>query len=266
VVRAVLRWPIVREPARFTAAELLGPRGRAQVHQIEDGRVVLRHRTRDIDIFDEIFVGRAYEPPSAVAAHLSEHAPETVLDLGANVGLFGVYALARWPAATVTSVEPDAGNLPLLGRCVEVNGAAGRWRIIAACAASRPGVAAFSGGRFADSAVALEGEAVTDQVVAIDAFELLANADFAKIDIEGAEWDLLLDQRLGVAGPAVIVMEWHQRGCPMQDAYEAALDALRRAGYEVEGERPPAGVHWGTVWAWRPTSPHAHGAPVRQIA
>jgi FkbM family methyltransferase len=252
-VRAVLRWPTVSEPMRFTAAELFGPRGRVHVRQIQDGRVVLRHRTRDIDIFDEIFVGRTYEPPPAVAAHFRDQPPETVLDLGGNVGLFGVYALARWPAATVTSVEPDPKNLALLTRCVEVNDAGARWRIIAACAASQPGMVAFSGGRFADSAIALEGEVVTDHVVAVDAFELLAAADFAKIDIEGTEWDLLLDRRFAGAAPGVIVMEWHQRGCPMHDAYEAVLDVLRRAGYEVEGERPPPGVHWGTIWAWRPT-------------
>jgi FkbM family methyltransferase len=252
-VKAAVRWSAIKQPIRFTVGEFLGPRGRVEVHEIEDGRVVLRHRTRDIDIFDEIFVGnRAYEPPSAVAGRLRDLPPQKVLDLGGNIGLFGVYALARWPAATVTSVEPDAENLRLLARCVEVNEATARWRIIAACAAGQPGVVAFSGGRFADSATALDGEAVTDHVVAVDAFELMVNADFAKIDIEGGEWELLLDQRFAASAPAVLVMEWHQRACPMPDAYEAAKDILRRAGYEVEGDRPPAGEHWGTVWAWRP--------------
>jgi FkbM family methyltransferase len=254
LARAALRWTTVREPMRFAAAELFGPRGRVQVHQIEDGRVVLRHRTRDIDVFDEIFVGnRGYEPPRAVATRFRDRPPAKVLDLGGNVGLFGVDALARWPAATVTSVEPDPENLPLIGRCVEVNEATARWKIIAACAATRPGVVAFSGGRFADSAIALDGEDVTGDVVAVDALELLRDADFAKIDIEGAEWDLLLDPRFAIAAPAVLVMEWHQRGCPMQDGYQAALEILRRAGYDVEGEPPPAGYHYGTIWAWKPT-------------
>jgi FkbM family methyltransferase len=255
VVRAAVRWTTVTEPVRFAAAELFGPRGRLQVHQIEGGRVVLRHRTRDIDVFDEIFVGnRGYEPPRAVAIRFRDRPPAKVLDLGGNVGLFGVYALAQWPAATITSVEPDAANLPLLGRCIEVNEAAARWKIIAACAASRPGVVAFSGGQFADSAIALDGEDVTADVVAVDALELLQYADFAKIDIEGAEWELLLDERFAASAPAVLVMEWHQRGCPMPDGYQAALDILRRAGYDVEGEPPSVGQHYGTIWAWKPTT------------
>jgi FkbM family methyltransferase len=267
VVRAAVRWNTVKEPMRFAAAELFGPRGRLRVHEIDAGSVVLRHRTRDIDVFDEIFVGnRAYEPPSPVAIHFRDRPPARVLDLGGNVGLFGVDALARWPAATLTSVEPDAENLPLLGRCVEVNEATARWRIIPACAASQAGVVAFSGGRLADSAIALDGEAVTVHVVAVDALQLLSDADFAKIDIEGAEWDLLLDQRFAVSAPDVLVMEWHQRGCPMSDGYQAAFDILRRAGYEVEGEPPSAGQDYGTIWAWKPTQRHAEVSPASQIA
>ena len=105
----------------------------------------------------------------------------------------------------------------------------------------------------------LEGEVVTNRVSAIDALELLEDADFAKIDIEGAEWDLLLDERFAVSAPDVLVMEWHQRACPMRDAYQGAVDILRRAGYEVEGDRPPAGVDWGTIWGWKPTGGSVRG-------
>jgi FkbM family methyltransferase len=259
VTRAAMRWSVVKDPIRFSLAELFGPRGRARLHQVKYGRVVLRHRTRDTDIFDEIFVGnRGYDPPPAVAARFHDRPPEKVLDLSGNVGLFGVFALACWPAATITSVEPDPENLPLLARCVEANGATARWTVIAACAMSQPGVVAFSGGRFADSAIALHGEVVTDHVVAVDAFGLLREADLAKIDIEGAEWDLLLDPRFAATAPPVVVMEWHQRGCPTEYAYVTALDAFRRAGYEVQGEPPPAGHHYGTIWAWRPTQPRDH--------
>jgi FkbM family methyltransferase len=251
VVRAARRWPATKDPARFATAELFGPRGRVQRHQVAGGRVILRHRTRDVEIFDEIFVGApSYEPPPAVAAALHDRPPKTVLDLGGNVGLFAVYALARWPSATITSVEPDPANLPLLARCVEANAAAERWTVIAACAASRPGVVAFSGGRFANSTIALDGDAVTDHVVAVDALDLLADADFVKIDIEGGEWDLLLDPRFADHAPAVVVMEWHQRGCPTDDGYTAACDVFRQAGYQVEGE-VSLGDKNGLIWAWR---------------
>jgi FkbM family methyltransferase len=36
--------------------------------------------------------------------------PDTVLDLGANIGIFTRYARELWPNALIVSVEPDAGN------------------------------------------------------------------------------------------------------------------------------------------------------------
>lgn len=254
VIKAIRRWPVPGDRARFAAAELFGPRGRVLVHEVLDGRarVALRHRTRDVGIFDEIFVWHTYEPPPMIAAVLNERPPRRVLDLGGNVGLFGAYALARWPSATITSVEPDAANLPVLERCVAAN-ATSQWTVIAACAASQRGTVPFSGGKFADSTIALDGEAVTAQVAAVDAFGLLSNADFVKIDIEGGEWDLILDSRFKDARPDVIVMEWHERGCPTDDAFTTASDALRRAGYHVAGEAP-LGDNYGMLWGWKPTA------------
>lgn len=55
----------------------------------------------------------------------------------------------------------------------------------------------------------------------------------------GAASDQLLDQRSAAPSPAVIVMKRHYRACPMPDAYKAANQILRRAGYGVEGEQPP---------------------------
>ncbi len=218
--------------------------------------MVLRHRTRDIEIFDEIFVGiSSYEPPPAVAMLLRDSPPNRVLDLGGNVGLFGVYALASWPTATITSVEPDPRNIRLLIRCVEANRATAGWKVITACAACQPGVVAFAGGRFADSAIAVSGERATDHVGAIDALELLREADFTKIDIEGGEWDVLLDPRFPAVAPAVLAMEWHEHRCPTEDAYLTVLSVLHQAGYAVHAPRPGLGYDYGLVWAWRPRLP-----------
>jgi FkbM family methyltransferase len=254
MINAVKRWPVPGDRTRFAAAELFGPAGRLLIHEVLDGRarVALRHKTRDVGIFDEIFVGHVYEPPPVIAAALHERPPQRVLDLGGNVGLFGAYALARWPSATITSVEPDPANLQVLERCVAAN-ATSRWTVVAAYAASQAGTVAFSGGKFADSTMALDGDLVTAHVAAVDAFGLLDDADFVKIDIEGGEWDLILDPRFTDAHPAVIVIEWHERGCPTDHAFKTASGGLRRAGYEVAGEEP-VGYNYGTLWGWKPTS------------
>ena len=52
----------------------------------------LRHRSRDMDILNEIFIAGTYSPPAGIEALR----PLRALDLGGNVGLFGAFALHVW--------------------------------------------------------------------------------------------------------------------------------------------------------------------------
>jgi FkbM family methyltransferase len=247
------RGPAVDDSLRFVCLELFGERGRLGIHKVRHSRVrvALRHRSRDVEIFHEIFVGRsAYEAPQQVSRVLDLICPLRVLDLGGNVGLFGAYVIARWPESVLTSLEPDPTNLPLLYKCVEANGAHARWIVVPRFAAPRVGIVAFAGGRFADSAMAIGNELVTHHVAAVDVFDLLADSDFVKIDIEGGEWEIIRDPRWAESGPRIVVMEWHKRGCPSPDPYRFALAALHDAGYETESV--DNGYPHGMIWAWRP--------------
>jgi hypothetical protein len=70
-----------------------------------------------------------------------------------------------------------------------------------------------------------------------------------KIDIEGAEWELLADPRFAALEPNVLVLEYHQDGCPGTDPAQAAEQALRNAGLAVVhgGSKPQFGA--GILWA-----------------
>ncbi len=70
-----------------------------------------------------------------------------------------------------------------------------------------------------------------------------------KIDIEGAEWGLLADPRFAALQPRVLVLEYHEDGCPGPDPAQVAEEALRGAGLEVvhAGTKPQFGA--GIVWA-----------------
>lgn len=204
--------------------------------------VMVRHGTPDLGVLDEVFAERIYTPPRPLAP------PGRVLDLGGNVGLFGAWARVQWPAAEITSVEPDPTNLEVLRACAAANG--GSWRVVPAAAAARAGELAFTAGRFAMSSLAEAGARDTVTVPAVDVLPWLAEADLAKLDIEGGEWDILADPRLATAGPAALVLEYHPHRCPGRDATATARALLAAAGYAVEAVRPrPDGV--GMLWAFR---------------
>jgi FkbM family methyltransferase len=72
-----------------------------------DYEVTLRLGTSDSQSFEQIFVEKKYESPNLPTS------ANTILDLGANVGLATVFFGIRYPEASILSVEPDASNCQL---------------------------------------------------------------------------------------------------------------------------------------------------------
>jgi FkbM family methyltransferase len=207
-----------------------------------DDRVHVRHRTRDVGILAEIFVNATYAPPS----ELSLPPDPSVLDLGGNIGLFGLFAVQRWRPSAITSFEPDPDNLRLL----RLNAAAHPdWTIVDSAAGTEAGELEFLTGAFSESRAARPGEAAVT-VSLVDVYDY-APADLVKIDIEGGEWPILEDERLGQLARRAIVLEWHQSGCPRPDAPAYAASLLRDAGYARQAHMPRRFDADGLLWAWR---------------
>ncbi|MEA2443013.1 MAG: hypothetical protein QOJ12_305 [Thermoleophilales bacterium] len=262
--RAVWLSDMVDERARFVARELL-PRAATDAYRLRDdtGTVIVRHRrdggSRDAFVLHEVVRGGDYDLPADVVAALADAArPLRVVDLGANVGYFTLRLLGRYPDAHVVAFEPDRSNVAVLRAALRRNGVERGVEIIEACAATADGSVGFIDGLECESRVALDGEAAAATVPALDVFPYLDGADLVKIDIEGSEWDLLADPRLGDALPRVIVLEYHSARCPAENAKRAAADRLTGLGYEVRHAQPDAapdsGPFWGAgvIWAVSP--------------
>jgi FkbM family methyltransferase len=246
-VSYALRATLVQERRRFALNELRR-RESTGVYRLRGTGVAfaVRHHTGDILVLDEIFSQREYDPPPEAEASLDGlPAAPRVVDLGANIGLFGAWLLGRFPDARIVGVEADSANARVHRRTIEANGPGERWELVEAFASTAAGEVRFAGGRHATSHASEDGTAVP----AVDVFPLLAHGDLLKIDIEGAEWAILADPRFAELRPTVVVLEYHQDGCPEADAVSAAARGLRAAGLDVvEGGRKPefgAGIVWG---------------------
>ncbi len=259
----------VRERGRFLGRELVG---RFAVGEYglagSEWRAVIRHPLTDLAVLREVFRLREYEPPPAVRSRLAGLEEVRVLDLGGHVGLFGLYARSALPSASVTSFEPDPRNLPLLRRCVQINGLEGSWEIIAAAAGTADGEAEFISD-FSRSQIAGVGDHLpwdtwippdripshlTPAAVSVpvrDALPHLRRCDLVKLDIEGGEWDLLADPRFAETTAVALVMEVHPHACPDGDPQRTLDDHLERAGFRAVPSAPVDGVA-EVVWAYRP--------------
>jgi FkbM family methyltransferase len=245
----LLRARTVRETPIFLARELSG-RGEEALYRLRANglRVAIRHCTGDLVTLGEVFHDHQYSPIEVLEHKLAD--VRRIVDLGANIGLFGLFAAARWPAASIIAFEPDPQNAQTQRRTIAANGLAERWRLIESAAGDRDGSARFLAGQVALSRLAEEGDRGTIEVRLVDVLPYIAGADLVKIDIEGGEWAILADPRFREAPPSVLVLEYHPRRCPGSDTRAQAHAALSAAKLQIREIFHREDGH-GMLWAWR---------------
>jgi FkbM family methyltransferase len=192
-----------------------------------------RSGTSDVPTFEEVFVAREYDLP------FSDFEPVQIIDLGANIGYASVYFSARWPGAKVLAVEPDGQNTAMLERNTRpwpgiTRLQAAVWAHPARVAIANPADAsnAFRMQEFPED----DGSSVTaftvDQLIDSVGCDRL---DLLKMDVEGAERDILQNADSWLSRVNVLVVELHDRIVP--GCGEALCQALagRRFRMEIVG-------------------------------
>lgn len=188
--------------------------------------VRLRSHTSDISVLKELLMGGSYEPlPDAAAV-------DTVVDLGANIGLSFRWLRARYPGARFLCVEPDPGNLDVLR--ANVRALDERAEIVAACVGGHERKVKLVSGRgewgFRMTDVQ-DHRAHTEEIDVRTMDALLAEAGIDRIgvlkcDIEGAESEVFEDCRSWIGRVDAMSVECHADSM----STEALLAALSASG------------------------------------
>ena len=159
--------------------------------------IKLRNTGSDFEVFNQMLISKEYKVAFEMI-HDNAIEVNSVLDLGANIGLASVYFSTQFPLATIIAVEPDVHNFKML----EIN-AGNSSRIKAINKAiwhdkrSVKVVSDFRDGkdwskRVAESTEGIAGLNVqTTTIIDILNSEKIEVLDFLKIDIEGAEKEIL---------------------------------------------------------------------------
>jgi FkbM family methyltransferase len=167
----------------------------------------LRRRSGDIFILHEVFTFAAYRIPYAWLGRV-----RTVVDLGANVGLTTLYFSQLFPAARYVCVEPNPANADLLRRNTAWMGL--RAEVVEAAVGSRSGQVLFDdsgwswGGHVAEAGQ--PGRPVRcctlDEIVSASDID---HIDLLKVDVEGAEREVLRSSASSLRKVGMIVIELH---------------------------------------------------------
>lgn len=148
-----------------------------------------------LQVFDEVFVQDVYRIPSAETA-------KVIVDVGANIGLFSLYAHLKAPDAQIYSVEASPTTFRVLERNVKENGLSDKITPVCNALGGHVGNATFfetaiSGwSSLYDNRGAENGTPVEVKMNTLATFCIehnISDIDFLKIDIEGAEYEAILD-------------------------------------------------------------------------
>jgi len=157
--------------------------------------IVINGRSHRLSLPDENGVKVAFIDLLLDDCYGCKKAPQqvrTVLDIGGNVGLFGITARAAFPNATIHVYEPN----PHLEKYLKVQGEAGRFQYFMDAVGLDDGKVFLN---FHEDSVQTRSEVSTggniDQIAFRHAIEKLGGqVDFLKMDCEGAEWQLFEDK------------------------------------------------------------------------
>jgi FkbM family methyltransferase len=178
-----------------------------------------------LSAWDEIFVNRIYELP------VDRDSIPTLVDVGANVGLAALYWKTKYGRFNYVGFEPD----PVIAACCRRNLAA--WSIkgelIEAAVGAAQGTAMFAadgadGGRLVSGTMAGSGH----HPVSIRRLSahLPAKVDLLKIDVEGAEPEVLAEIEPHLGRVRALFVEWHS--LPGSPGLGAAISRLEGAGFD----------------------------------
>lgn len=160
-----------------------------------------------------------------------------ILDCGSNIGMSILYFKHVYPAARIVAFEPDPVIIPYLEDNLVRNGLADVTLIEAALWKANQPQALHSDGKYGSSInepspTHASGGSTTFTVPCVRLRDYLSESiDFLKMNIEGAEWDVLADSEDRLRQVHAMVVEYHHLpGLPC--TLHKILELLDRQGFE----------------------------------
>ncbi len=177
-------------------------------------------RGKTTDINDAVVVLSGHEYPKELLG-LSEMGHPVILDVGGHIGTFTMYIKNLYPHAKIIAMEPVSDNRVFYNRNIKLNNYQ-NVTLLPYALYSQTGQFYIDLSNKQYDAVSVQTEKpIHDDYVTIDAVSFedvinknnIAHIDLMKLDIEGAEYDLLNTQ-LPIMSNTVkrIIMEYHPAG------------------------------------------------------
>jgi len=249
--RRLRLWPTLASCSNVRESlELLRPRSSGDpvafsMKPLGGRQIVCRPGTTDLSTMYDVFVKQYHLPPARLEL------PRCIVDLGANVGYTAAHFASLYPSARILGVEMEAANHELATR--NTASWSDRVTIIQAAVWSQDGYATFGGASEDGYAVSAwvaggpcsppAGAVRSRSVESILREHRIDRVDYLKMDIEGAEKEVLLD------GPTDWLGNVHSMSVEIHDGADMVpyVRTLENAGFRCWKDNR----HWSCVSAVR---------------
>jgi len=208
IIRAIAifkNWPLLLMPMLKAVCKSLSVEPTQELRQecfrLRDGtKLMIRKDTIDINPLWLIFVEDTYIAQGFKAPFLEIGEDDTVVDIGAHIGIFSIYAARKAKKGRIFSYEPHPANFHLLKRNLDLNPVIENIKVFQMAVAAETGIrdlflASDYGtachGFYQESHNTIEVSCITIQEIFES--EELESIDFCKMDCEGAEYEILLN-------------------------------------------------------------------------
>jgi FkbM family methyltransferase len=179
----------------------------------------------------------------------------TIVDIGANMGSFAVYAALNSPESRIYCYEPEEGNFQVLKQNIQINGLEQRVFLFEYAVGAHEGHRDIVLREAAEHSFYAEGTAGRTQTVRcttlpkIFEFQDLDQIDLLKVNCEGAEYEIFEGCEPDHYGRILnITMEYHNMSTERNG--RRLTELLRSKGYRIRRFSKYRGVS-GFIWATR---------------
>ena len=202
---------------------------------LRGGGTIQATSPNEVKVFWQIFVSRCYRIPPDCA---------TIVDAGANIGLFALWAAREAPAARIISLEPFPQTFQLLQENIRANSLQDRILPVQQALAGETGERQMSAfGESPNHHLVLPGlkgdgcPTVTVACMTLADFlreQRLDTVDVLKMDVEGSEWEILF-----ATPPSIlrhirhILLEYHEVHARFGYQPEQLFAHLASAGHRL---------------------------------
>ncbi len=154
-----------------------------------------------------------------------------IVDAGANIGTFTLYALLNAPKSKVIAIEPAPDSCARLRKVVGDHGFASRCTIHQAALGNQDGATTMDLGQESQFRSTGRGT-VSVSVVTLDSVVRDSGVDLLKMDIEGSEYGVLASPPRCLEHLQRLAMEYHPNG-----SLQEVIPTLERAGLKCISRR-----------------------------